>query len=285
MSIEVLNKMTATPEETPVINVALGNPIYRGPKGDKGDIGPTGLTGATGPEGPAGKDGYTPIKGVDYFTEEDKAELMVNAKDNIIRLQSDVIPSEEEWEKLKEIYNAKQLLYPIYMNGYPVLSIYSSGSFSLGGSLGLFAPVEADNYNNASDYYFTFNIYWYDISDTKPPQKCRSASQSYFNERMISLPSSRTPGSKKNILDALNYLDTKAVVSSAVSYDNSESNIENIETVQKALDFLFDISLDEIAVENILSQKGYQTEEQVIALIQEYGGGGGDLPAAEGVEF
>lgn len=102
---------------------------------------------------------------------------------------------------------------------------------------------------------------------------------------MISLPSSRTPGSKKNILDALNYLDTKSVVSSAVSYDNSETNIENIETVQKALDFLFDISLDEIAVENILSQKGYQTEEQVIALIQEYGGGGEPLPPAEEVGF
>jgi hypothetical protein len=179
--------------------VALTKPTYRGPKGDngdkgdKGDIGPTGLTGATGPigpqgipgkpgpigpegkegpigpQGPAGKDGYTPIKGVDYFTEEDKAELMISAKDNIIRLQSDVIPSEEEWEKLKEIYNAEQLLYPIYMNGYPVLSIYTSVSFSLGGSLGLFAPVVANDYNNTSDYYFTFTIYWYDISNTKPP--------------------------------------------------------------------------------------------------------------------
>ena len=60
MSIEVLNKMTAVPEETPVINVALGNPIYRGPKGDKGDkgdIGPIGLTGATGPQGIQGEVG------------------------------------------------------------------------------------------------------------------------------------------------------------------------------------------------------------------------------------
>jgi hypothetical protein len=70
---------------------------------------------------------------------------------------------------LKEIYRAEQLLYPIYMDGYPVLSIYPSGSFSLGGSLGLFAPVVADNYNNASDYYFTFKIYWYDMSKTTSP--------------------------------------------------------------------------------------------------------------------
>lgn len=59
----------------------------RGDKGDKGD------TGATGPQGPAGQDGaqgpqgipgtngtdgYTPVKGVDYFTEADKQELITS---------------------------------------------------------------------------------------------------------------------------------------------------------------------------------------------------------------
>lgn len=34
--------------------------------------------GNTGPQGPAGADGYTPVKGTDYFTAEDKTEL-VNA--------------------------------------------------------------------------------------------------------------------------------------------------------------------------------------------------------------
>ena len=33
----------------------------KGPQGDKGDTGPQ------GPQGPAGNDGYTPVKGVDYF--------------------------------------------------------------------------------------------------------------------------------------------------------------------------------------------------------------------------
>lgn len=42
----------------------------KGEKGDKGD------TGSTGPQGPAGADGYTPIKGTDYFTESDKTELV-----------------------------------------------------------------------------------------------------------------------------------------------------------------------------------------------------------------
>jgi len=57
-----------------------------GPKGDKGDTGPQGErglqgekgeTGAQGPQGeqgPAGQDGYTPVKGVDYFDGKDGSQ-------------------------------------------------------------------------------------------------------------------------------------------------------------------------------------------------------------------
>jgi len=44
-----------------------GDPGIQGPKGDKGD------PGDVGPIGPAGAAGYSPVKGVDYFTEVDKA--------------------------------------------------------------------------------------------------------------------------------------------------------------------------------------------------------------------
>lgn len=44
--------------------------VKNGSKGSKGDTGATGATGA------AGKDGYTPVKGTDYFTASDKAELV-----------------------------------------------------------------------------------------------------------------------------------------------------------------------------------------------------------------
>ena len=50
----------------------------KGDKGDKGDTGDTGPQGIQGEAGPAGTDGYTPVKGTDYFTEADKTEL-VNA--------------------------------------------------------------------------------------------------------------------------------------------------------------------------------------------------------------
>lgn len=78
MSIEVLNKMTAVPEETPVINVALTNPIYRGPKGDKGDTGPIGLTGPAGPQGPQGIPGPKGDDGFIKFEEltDEQKELL-----------------------------------------------------------------------------------------------------------------------------------------------------------------------------------------------------------------
>lgn len=47
--------------------------------GSKGSAGATGAKGETGPQGetgPAGADGYTPVKGTDYFTEEDKDEMV-----------------------------------------------------------------------------------------------------------------------------------------------------------------------------------------------------------------
>ena len=53
----------------------------QGPQGDTGPQGPKGDTGATGPQGPQGETGpqgpkgATPVKGTDYFTEADKAEL------------------------------------------------------------------------------------------------------------------------------------------------------------------------------------------------------------------
>lgn len=49
-----------------------------GPQGPKGDTGSQGPKGEKGDTGATGAPGYTPVKGTDYFTEEDKTEL-VNA--------------------------------------------------------------------------------------------------------------------------------------------------------------------------------------------------------------
>lgn len=47
-----------------------------GPQGPKGDKGDTGAKGAQGAQGAKGADGKTPVKGVDYFTEEDIQEIV-----------------------------------------------------------------------------------------------------------------------------------------------------------------------------------------------------------------
>lgn len=58
-----------------------------GPRGEKGDTGETGAqgprglqgekgdTGEIGPQGKPGEDGHTPLRGTDYWTEADKAEI------------------------------------------------------------------------------------------------------------------------------------------------------------------------------------------------------------------
>ena len=48
----------------------------RGPKGDQGERGERGVRGIQGLQGPKGEPGYTPVKGVDYFTEEDKNQII-----------------------------------------------------------------------------------------------------------------------------------------------------------------------------------------------------------------
>lgn len=50
----------------------------------KGERGDTGETGAKGDKGDAGKDGYTPRKGVDYFTPDEKAELVKEIEETAI---------------------------------------------------------------------------------------------------------------------------------------------------------------------------------------------------------
>lgn len=58
---------------------AQGPQGTQGPKGDTGDQGPQGDTGAKGDKGDKGDTGaagYTPVRGVDYWTEADKQEII-----------------------------------------------------------------------------------------------------------------------------------------------------------------------------------------------------------------
>lgn len=55
----------------------------KGDKGDPGDRGPQGEPGIQGEPGPAGADGKTPERGVDYYTDADKTEMVGMVLDSI----------------------------------------------------------------------------------------------------------------------------------------------------------------------------------------------------------
>lgn len=50
----------------------------QGPQGIQGEVGPQGPKGDKGDKGDQGEAGHTPIKGTDYWTEEDKAEIIAD---------------------------------------------------------------------------------------------------------------------------------------------------------------------------------------------------------------
>ena len=53
-----------------------GQPGERGPAGEQGERGERGPAGEVGATGPAGADGKTPVKGIDYWTDSDKSEVL-----------------------------------------------------------------------------------------------------------------------------------------------------------------------------------------------------------------
>lgn len=80
-TIKVLNVGQANPEAPVEIKLGVVNepdqPIqYVGIPGPQGERGPKGETGAKGATGAQGPKGDTPVKGVDYFTEQDIADII-----------------------------------------------------------------------------------------------------------------------------------------------------------------------------------------------------------------
>lgn len=63
---------------------ATGETGPQGPKGDTGATGSQGPKGDTGATGPKGEAGYTPIRGTDYWTDSDKAEIQTYVENAIL---------------------------------------------------------------------------------------------------------------------------------------------------------------------------------------------------------
>lgn len=232
MSIEVLNKMAATPEETPVINVSMSNPTYQGPAGKDGAPGPMGPQGPKGDKGEQGPAGPKGDKGADgaQGIQGPKGDKGNTGSQGPKGDKGDKGPKGDAGAPGKDGVDGKD------------------GKDGAQGPQGEPGPAGKDG-ADGKDYVLT-------------------------NE------------DKAEIINTIKNDINFSGAAEDITYDNTNSGIENINTVQKAIDHLIDTSLDTAGIENILADKGYQTEAQVIALISEYGGGGGEnLPAAEGVEF
>ena len=53
-----------------------GDQGIQGAQGEKGEKGDKGDQGATGEKGDTGADGKTPVRGIDYWTDADKTEIV-----------------------------------------------------------------------------------------------------------------------------------------------------------------------------------------------------------------
>lgn len=94
--IELFNKEELDVEIYP--RGPQGEPGPKGDKGDKGDTGDKGDKGDKGDTGANGQDGYTPVKGVDYFTTQD-----------ISVIETDVISVVKNANDLTYYYNKNEV--------------------------------------------------------------------------------------------------------------------------------------------------------------------------------
>lgn len=63
--------------------------VNTGAVGKTGERGPKGETGPMGPMGPAGEDAYTPVKGVDYWTDGDREQIINDVLSHIPNLNGE----------------------------------------------------------------------------------------------------------------------------------------------------------------------------------------------------
>ena len=116
--------------------------------------GAPGPAGPAGEPGPAGEDGRTPEKGVDYFTEADKQELLSKcSKTYCFNTYVNKPISEEDKNILEEIYDKQiknNLDFLIYFGTTPVISVDLNSN---GDKLDLYIAKLSGGY-----FYYRFNF-------------------------------------------------------------------------------------------------------------------------------
>lgn len=116
----------------------------------KGETGATGARGIQGEKGDKGANGYTPVKGVDYWTEEDKAEIEADISAEVADQLADKAQLQPEYADSLEVLEEKGDTSKLYVlpDGY----IYAyMGTYAEGGTVPNFTnqiPISKDTAGN-----------------------------------------------------------------------------------------------------------------------------------------
>ena len=107
----------------------------QGIQGPKGDTGPKGETGPQGPQGIQGEPGHTPIKGVDYFTQEDINSLNIPTKTSELENDSGFMTDYVETDPTVPSYvkSITQENIDFWNNGGNAREIPNASSTTVGG--------------------------------------------------------------------------------------------------------------------------------------------------------
>ena len=184
----------------------------QGPQGIQGEIGPQGPKGDKGDKGDPGEAGHTPIKGTDYWTEADKAEIIADipASSNTMELFTGVVPTEEQLVILRSFYDDNfdgSLPCPITINGFSVLGYKTTGSLGTEAELIFFTSGYTTNNWTPSGYPIQFYMYSLEFSRTTAKAISSEISAKIEGEDVVFTHTYNVPGRNNTLVKELNYLN------------------------------------------------------------------------------
>ena len=185
----------------------------QGPQGIQGEIGPQGPKGDKGDKGDPGEAGHTPIKGTDYWTEADKAEIIADipTSSNTMELFTGVVPTEEQLVILRSFYDSdfdgSSLPCPITINGFSVLGYKTTGSLGTEAELIFFTSGYTTNSWTPSGYPIQFYMYSLEFSRTTAKAISSKISAKIEGEDVVFTRTYNVPGRNNTLVEELNYLN------------------------------------------------------------------------------
>ena len=233
----------------------------QGPQGIQGEVGPQGPKGDKGDKGDPGEAGHTPIKGTDYWTEADKAEIIADipTSSNTMELFTGVVPTEEQLVILRSFYDdnfdVSSLPCPITINGFSVLGYNITGSLGTGADLIFFTSGYTYGDYTPAGYPLRFNEYVLKFDRTTAKAISSSYSAKIKGEDIVFTSTYNVPGHNYTLIRELKYLDE-------VKLDKTDApDLTNYATTTYVDNAVSNIQVPDVS--------GFQTKEQVNTLINQ----------------